>query len=213
MKQVVLNDTNLHSTYSLVYSTHNFPSPKPKTAYISVPYRSGDLDLTESIIDYPVFENVQGLLVMGYMLGQGDFDTLRDTIRNRYLGRKVEIEFTDETLKYRGRVIDIIFEDRVGYLEVEFVFNLEPYRLKKSLTIINQTISGATTILINNLGMPSIVELTSSGAVQVVVGSNSFSFNAGQHTIPIGLPSGQSSWLFTPTGTVEVTLAYQEGAL
>lgn len=209
MKKVIINGIDL-STYKLVYESHYFPSPLPKTSFIDIPYGNGQLDLTEAIVPYPVFNNREGTISLGIMRGQADFYQSEDTLRATFLGKSAVVTI-DDSWEYIGRVIDLQFEHTYGFLRVVFMLNLKPYKLKPTITSLSYTINGTNNIQITNSSMPTTVKLITDEAIQLEVGSNSYSFNAGTHTIPVKLLSGLNEWEFI--GTANITLEYQEGAI
>ena len=209
MKKIIINGIDV-STYHLVYESHNFPSPLPKTSFIDIPYGNGQLDLTEAIVPYPVFNNREGSISLGIMRGQADFYQSEDTIRADFLGKRAVVTI-DDGWEYIGRIIDLQFEHTYGFLRVVFVFNLKPYKLKSTITSLSYAIDGTNNIQITNSSMPTTVKLITDAAIQLEVGSNSYSFNAGTHTVPVKLVSGLNEWVFN--GTANITLEYQEGAI
>lgn len=209
MKKVIINGIDL-STYKLVYESHYFPSPLPKTSFIDIPYGNGQIDLTEAIVPYPVFYNREGTISLGIMKGQADFYQSEDTLRADFLGRRAVVTI-DDSWEYIGRVIDLQFEHTYGFLRVVFVLNLKPYKLKPTITSLNYTIDGTNNVQITNSPMPTTVKLITDAPIQLKVGSNSYSFNEGTHILPIVLEKGETT--IQLIGTANVTIEYQEGAL
>lgn len=209
MKKVIINGIDL-STYKLVYESHYFPSPLPKTSFIDIPYGNGQIDLTEAIVPYPVFYNREGTILLGLMRGQADFYQSEDALRATFLG-KMAVVTIDDSWEYIGRVIDLQFEHTYGFLRVVFVLNLKPYKLKPTITSLSYAINGTNNVQITNSSMPTTVKLITNASIQLKIGSNSYSYNAGTHTIPVKLLSGLNEWEFI--GTSNITLQYQEGAI
>lgn len=209
MKKVIINGIDL-STYKLVYESHYFPSPLPKTSFIDIPYGNGQLDLTEAIVPYPVFNNREGTISLGIMRGQADFYQSEDNLRADFLGRRAVVTI-DDSWEYIGRVVDLQFEHTYGFLRVVFVLNLKPYKLKPTITSLSYAINGTQEVILTNDRMPTVPTIVTDANLQIVHGANSYSINAGTHILPIVLEKGETSLQLI--GTANVTIEYQEGAL
>lgn len=209
MKSVTLNGVNLQATHNLIYQTHEIESATPRTYYVSVPFSDGDLDLTESITGEPTFNNRNGWVSVGLMLGKGNKNNIRDILRRDFLGRAITLSFSDETAVYKGRCIDIEFSDKIGYYLVTFRFNLEPFRYKPTLTTYTYALSSTAAIkYISNIGKPVTPTFIATGNTTIVHNSNTYSISAGTYTLPIKLITGSNTLRVSGTGTL--TVRYQE---
>lgn len=209
MKKVVINGIDLKD-FKLVYESHNFLSPVPKTDYIDIPYGNGSLDLTEAIVPFPVYSMREGTISMGVMLGTADFDETEIIIKNKFLGKKAVVVI-DDGWENIGRVTDIVFNHEYGFLKVIFSFVFNPYKLKPELTTITRSINGTEVIQIENASMPARAKLTTDNPIDLKIGASSYSFSQGTHTVRDLLMSGTNSWEFT--GNANISIEWQEGEL
>lgn len=217
MKIVKLENVNLFTEYKLVYSAHSVTEPIPKTFYVSIPYSNGSIDLTNSMNDEVVYEDVTLQISMGLMKGSFDEETLKTNFKNDWLGRKIErIGINDDILVYSGRLQSIDFQKYPSHLEVLLTFRCHPYRLKNQTTLKTFEISTeASNVVIQNMAMLTVPTITTDQALFIKQGSSQWSVNAGTHKLALILQKGANEITLRnlATGTAQVTFEYQEGAL
>ena len=111
--------------------------PEPKTVTVDIPGRNGILDLSESIRKFPVFKNREGTLKFHVLNDYGDWAVRYSRIANYLHGKELEVTLEDEPgWFYKGRVkiANWTSNNDGTWSDIEFGYNLQPYKLSESTT-------------------------------------------------------------------------------
>jgi len=158
-----INGKHSYNNYGLILQNpYQITPPVPKTHYISVPGRSGYLDLTESLTGKVEYENRILILELGGM--KTDWSSFFTTLLKDIHGKEVQIVFdNDKTHYYIGRatVLDQ-FEKvaRLGLFALEVL--CEPYRYNVTPYTYSGSISSQTTVTVTQSEMPIVPEITAT---------------------------------------------------
>ena len=191
--------------------------PEPKTSYISVPGRDGDLDFTQSLDGTVRYNNRSVSLALSL---NGDYEKWFTTIQDfsAFLhGRKLKLIFSDDPNHYYlGRfTIDPIKDNQViGDISVSGI--CDPYKYKTEKTVVESDVAGSTQVILTNEGMPAVPKITADAQMQLV-----FTLDGTEHTVTVGAGTQLAPDLLLQAGTYEITVngtghvkfEYQEGAL
>lgn len=184
--------------------------PTPKTNFVSVEGRDGDLDLTELLTDDVQYNN---------RTDQYSFDILEGTREERqdlinymvgYLnGRKRKIILPDWPLHYSvGRLTVTEFHNYLGYGQISVEANCEPWLYKLLDEVREIQVEGAPKELtIVNRGIKTVIPtITITGSVQIMMGTYQTTLSAGTFKVlDLRMKAGSHLFKFDGNGTVRMT--------
>jgi hypothetical protein len=185
----------------------------PKTTYISVPGRDGDLDLTEAsgTVHY---QDRQAAFT--FLLTDGTHEdrvALVTKIMGLVHGQKLRIvdedDYPDWYMVGRCRVEDVSFHGAYAELRISAV--CEPWRYGLYDQTRTVSVSNSTkTLLVDNRGHRSVLPtLTVIGQISIVYGNHSAELETGTYILSdFVLSPGVVS--ISVTGTGSLTVTYQE---
>ena len=190
--------------------------PVPKTNYVSVPGRDGDLDLTEALSGVVNYQDRKALYT--FLLTDGthaDRVELISQIIGVLHGQSVQIIDTDDYPDYymigRLTVTDVSNSNAYGALKIEAV--CQPWRYainQKSKSVTVSASSGTVTVTMTNSGYKTVAPtLTITGSVTITYGSTSTTLSAGTYILA-GLRFTPGVNTVTVAGAGTITISYQE---
>lgn len=190
--------------------------PVPKTNYVSVPGRDGDLDLTEALSGVVNYQDRKALYT--FLLTDGthaDRVELISQIIGVLHGQSVQIIDTDDYPDYymigRLTVTDVSNSNAYGVLKIEAV--CQPWRYainQKSKSVTVSASSGTVTVTMTNSGYKTVAPtLTITGSVTITYGSTSTTLSAGTYILA-GLRFTPGVNTVTVAGAGTITISYQE---
>lgn len=230
---VTINGKHTFFDYGL-YVTNNNPvaPPEPKTQYIQIPGRNGDIDLTDALTGYTIYNNRTITLVLGGKKNPNHWGSFISKFLNEIHGKKVKVVFDDnKDYYYIGRAVvkaDYTRGNEVATFTVEI--NAEPYKYNMLSTTepwkwdpfsfvdgvirnyANVSVQGSLVYKIIGSEMPVIPIIEVSAPMQVYFEGNSYALNSGKNKIyDIVLMNREYDLVFTGNGTVSVS--YRTGRL
>ncbi len=211
MNTIKFGNKDSYTDFNLILRPKERPFPTPKTNYVSIEGRDGDLDLTTSLTGDVKYENISYSLE--FVL-KDERAAWEDTLLNlsTYLhGKKMNLIFSeDPNWYYVGRyTLNNVESDRnIGLLVVDCI--LEPYRYKKNETI--KTITGTGTLVLSNTRKWVMPTITSSGSMEFTFEGKKYVVNGTLQTPDIILKEGNNAIEVT-SGTGTLTVTYREGKL
>lgn len=113
--------------------------PEPKIVTVDVPGRNGVLDLTESVRNFPVYNNRKGKLKFHVLNGYGDWHGRYELIANYLHGKNMQVRLEDEPgWYYTGRItVDEWKSNNNGtWSDITFGYDLQPYKLSEDTTMV-----------------------------------------------------------------------------
>lgn len=214
MNQFILNGKGTWTDYELSLDPgYVIPDANPIALYVEVPGRNGSLDLSESLTGSMTYSDRDGFSARFTIIkDRASCEALRQQLTLDLHGKKVTIVEPNDSSHYfvgRLRVSRLEFQGVTGHIEI--TGRLEPYRYKNAVTVVSHAVTTTKSIVLTNEQKPVIPTIVTDASVQIVHGTNSYSINAGTHTLPIVLVQGDNA--ITINGTATVTFTYQEGAL
>lgn len=157
----IINGKHSYSDYGMILQNpYQITPPIPKTHYVTVPGRSGQLDLTEALTGRVEYESRTLRLELGGM--KSDWLSFFTTFLNDVHGKEVQIIFdNDSTHYYLGRALVLDQFEKVARLGV-FTMEVfcEPYRYDVIPYTYTGTVTSQTTVTIPKSMMPIMPEIT-----------------------------------------------------
>ena len=214
LRGVQFGDYHTAKDWNLILNEKIVSPPVPKTNYISVPGRDGDLDLTEALSGVVNYQDRNASYT--FLLTDGthaDRVELISQIIGVLHGQRVQIIDTDDYPDYymNGRltVTDVSNSNAYGILKIEAV--CQPWRyasVQKSKTV---TVgSAAQTVTMSNNGYKTVAPtLTVTGSVTLTYGSTSTTLSDGTYILA-GLRFTPGVNTVTVAGAGTITISYQE---
>lgn len=211
MYSVNFGDKNSYTDFGLILRPKTRPFPTPKTNYVSIEGKDGDLDLTTSLTGDVKYENISYSLEFYLKDKRADWETTLLELSTYLHGKKMNLTFSeDPDYYYVGRyTLNPLESDmNIGLLSVDCI--LEPYRLKKVETI--KTITGTGTLTLSNMRKWVMPTITSSESMQFTFEEKTFTVNGTLQSPDIILKEGDNTIEVT-SGTGTLTVTYREGKL
>ena len=211
MYSVNFGEKNSYTDFNLILRPKTRPFPTPKTNYVSIEGRDGDLDLTTSLTGDVRYENISYTLEFYLEDRRVDWE---DTLLNlsTYLhGKKMNLTFSeDPNWYYVGRYIlnEVESDMNIGLISVECI--LEPYRYKKTETV--NTITGTGTLILPNTRKWVMPTITSSASMQFTFEGKTFTVNGTLQSPDIILKEGNNTIEVT-SGSGTLSVSYREAKL
>lgn len=216
LRGVQFGDYHTADDWNLIMNEKKVEPPTPKTNYVSVPGRDGDLDLTAALSGLVNYDNRKATYV--FLLTDGtqlDREELISEIVGVLHGQSMEIIDTDDYPDYymtgRLTVTNITNTNAYGTITIEANCNPWRYALNSSARTVTVTSSDGTVLVaISNKGYRTVTPtITVTGTVNLTYGSTSVSLSAGTYTFPgFTLSPGVTSVSVSGSGTI--TFTYQE---
>ena len=194
-------------------------APKPKTDYVSVWGRDGDIDLTESETDGQVFyENRELTMDMVYM-GE-DWTDAYSELLDMLHGKECAVQFSNDPYWYwAGRIIASLYEHKPHSLTMSGI--MFPYKLSVAKVTRSATVSGAiesngVEVVLPSSRMrvsPKVTVVAGTGeSVTLKWGTKTQTLSAGTYYVR-GLKVGSDDVTIKVWGTGTVTFEYRKGML
>ena len=200
--------------WGLTMSEKNVAPPVPKTNYVSVPGRDGDLDLSEAVsgeVNY-----MDRAASFTFILTEGthaDRTELLTKIIGAIHGKKLEIYDEDDYPGYymigRLSVTETSLNGAYGVVKVAAV--CQPWRYASAHKVERVTVNATSkTVRLCNDGYKTAAPvITVTGSVVITVGSTSYTLTTGSYILPgLRIPRGVTK--VTVTGTGSVSFDFQE---
>ena len=211
MYSVNFGDKNSYTDFNLILKPKTRPFPTPKTNYVSIEGRDGDLDLTTSLTGDVKYENIPYSLEFYLADKRADWEETLLKISTYLHGKKMKLSFSEDPDWYyeaRFTLNDLESDKNIGLVSIECV--LEPYRLKKTETI--KSITGVGTLTLSNTRKWVMPKITSTASMQFTFEGKSFVVNGTLQSPDIILKEGNNTIEVT-SGTGTLTATYREGKL
>lgn len=211
MNTIKFGNKDSYTDFNLILKPKTRPFPTPKTNYVSIEGRDGDLDLTASLTGDIKYENISYSLEFILKNERAAWeDTLLEL--STYLhGKKMNLTFSeDPNWYYVGRFsLNNVESDRnVGLLIIDCV--LEPYRYKKTET--TKTRTGVGTLDLPNTRKWVMPTITSTASMEFTFEGKKFVVNGTLQSPDIILKEGNNTIEVT-SGTGTLTVTYREAKL
>lgn len=215
MRGVRFNDYHTGNDWRLILNAKSLTPPEPKTNYITVDGRDGDIDLSEALTGEVKYENRTASFT--FLLTEGTYlerEALINEITGYLHGRVMEITTDDDPLHYlsgRCKITDVSNVNSFGSISIEA--NCDPWRYSINDTILNHTITKATEIICPNFGTKSLIpELTVTGDISIAFDNQVVSLASGTHKIT-DLIVRNGGKILNVSGSGTLVIKYREAVL
>lgn len=211
MYNVNFGDKNSYNDFNLILKPKTRPFPTPKTNYVSIEGRDGDLDLTTSLTGDVKYENISYSLEFYLKDKRVDWETALLELTTYLHGKKMNLSFSeDPDYYYVGRYTlnDLESDRNIGSITIDCV--LEPYRFKKTETV--KTITGVGTLILSNTRKWVMPIITTNSSMQFTFEGKTFTVNGTLQSPDIILKEGNNT-LEVTSGTGTLTVTYREAKL
>lgn len=151
MNTIKFGDKDSYKDWGLILKPKKRPLPTPKTKYVSIEGKDGDLDLTTSLTGDVKYQNISHTLEFTLMDKREDWEDKLYEISTYLHGKKMNVIFSDDpNWYYVGRMsLNELASDRsIGSIVIDC--NFKPYKLKVEETIINEPIESGKVITLSN---------------------------------------------------------------
>lgn len=211
MSYILFGEKSTKSDYGVMVAPYMLPMPAIQTNYVEIPGRDGSLDLTEGFGRVRYSDRAVALTLYAIL----PYEQTVSAFVNDVHGKRLELVFDrDATFYYVGRVSVDGLEKHDGYCAITVNVTAEPYKYRRAVTTVTRTGNGD--VLLHNLNMPVVPEVTASAEATLVYQCGGVPTTtviaAGTHLVPtLLLEAGTKTVEVTTTG--EVVFSYREGAL
>lgn len=210
---IKLNGNELHTgnDLDLVQERKEIGKPVIQSYTVSVPGRNGLLNLTKGLTGKVAYDN--RTLNFQYF-GNGPRERLLylDALFSKYHGETITIVDDDYPNHYYEGEASVSTVLSGNYITIALTVNALPFRYKSEVTKVSRTISGATTITLNNESVEVVPTITVTAETTVIFNGVSTVLNAGTHIVDaFELHAGENVIEVSGTGTI--TFEYREGAI
>lgn len=194
-------------------------APKPKTDYVSVWGRDGDIDLTESETDGQVFYENRELTMDMVYIGE-DWTDAYSELLDMLHGKECAVQFLNDPYWYwAGRIIASLYEHKPHSLAMSgimFPYKLSVAKVTKSVTVSGAIESNGVEVVLPSSRMrvsPKVTVVAGTGeSVTLKWGTKTQTLSAGTYYVR-GLKVGSNDVTIKVWGTGTVTFEYRKGML
>lgn len=197
--------------FGLMLLAIEIPYPEVKTKYIDLEMADGQIDLTESA--GRVFYNNRTFPISLQCQDKTRFDTTLNDLVSFLHGQNVKATFWYEPeYYYFGRIMVNQYTSEKGTGTIELEATFQPYKLKQHLTIAIDDIAAKKTVVYKNDRMIVTPSFKSTASMNFTFNGNSYALGTTETVFP-DLEFTQGDNVIVYSGTGQVTVTYQEGAL
>lgn len=225
--EVTINGQNMQERFGVLVQHSEIDAPKVQSKYLTIPFRTGDIDLTEYLTGSVEYSNRTVKIKLKYI---GDyFKDIYSDILNFIHGQQADIIFkSDEDYMYIGRLTDSKPNEFTGGGTIELTFNCEPY--KQSTTsgyewlwdpfdfeegyineFNNLQVSGTLDVVIIADIKSKPLVVTTDVPMRFTYQDENIDVDVGKHTLYFTNPFTQGENTVTITGTGTVSIEYRGG--
>lgn len=233
---ITFGNKNTWDDWHLIPSTRPvFNPPETKTHYVDIPGANGQIDLTESLTGYPVYENRTGSIEFYVANGYEDWSVLYSAIMNYLHGKRMQATLEDDRyFYYEGRFEVNKWTSDKWYSKITIDYDVYPYKKEPNTSLepwlwdpfdfeygiirdySELVVDGLLGLEILGRQEPIVPEITvdsdSGNGMLVIVGSKVYALTDGVNVNPnIVIGEANVTLIFTGNGTVSVN--YQGGML
>lgn len=200
----------------LVQAAVSVEPAKPKTNFINIPGADGSKDFSESPAGRVVF-NTRKITWTFKLYPRDSWVEKYTQVSNAINGKACRITLDDDPdYYYQGRVaVDKHAADGILHT-ITVTATCQPYKLRQAETSVSEALTTSYKALsLHSDRMPVVPTITLTAASTLLWKGQTFSLSAGTHRVlDILLTEGENVLQAkTTTGTGEITVTYQRGAL
>lgn len=202
--------------WDLVMSRKIIGTPKLKYKSVALPDRDGELDYTDALFGFPLYENRTLEFTFEYLNDPRRWNEEFIDIRNFLHGRKVKLfdPDDDDYYYYTGRVE--VGDPSGGLVKIfDVKVSADPWKLNSlGKTVKKFSVTPDTIIKLNNDWKPVIPSIETDALVSIQFGDVIYTMEgAGTFKFPKMILHYGINKMSVVSGTANVTFTYQEGAI
>ena len=227
---ITYGEKNTWDDWHLIPSSRPvFNPPSTKTQYVDLPGGNGQIDLTEALTGYPVYENRTGSHEFYVENGYKDWSDLYSEIMNYLHGKSMEAFLEDDPYYvYVGRFEVNEWKSDKWNSIITIDYNVYPYKKERNSSlddwlwdpfdfengVIREykslSVSGSLTLKIPPTVepiSPTIIVSNASGEFKVAIKGKTYILQNGTNYLPdVTISTEEINMVFTGTATVSVDL-------
>lgn len=227
---ITYGEKNTWDDWHLIPSSRPvFNPPSTKTQYVDLPGGNGQIDLTEALTGYPVYENRTGSHEFYVENGYKEWSDLYSEIMNYLHGKSMEAYLEDDPYYvYVGRFEVNEWKSDKWNSVITIDYNVYPYKKERNSSlddwlwdpfdfengVIREykslSVSGSLTLKIPPTVepiSPTIIVSNSSGEFKVAIKGKTYTLQNGTNYLPdVTISTEEINMVFTGTATVSVDL-------
>ena len=211
MNTIKFNDKDSYTDFNLILKPKSIPFPSPKTNYVSIEGRDGDLDLTTSLTGDVRYENIDYSLEFYLDKERTDWITALDNISTYLHGKKVKLKLSeDPNWEWEARITlnDFESDKNIGLIVLDC--NLSPYRTKITDTVITEEVVANKVITLSNSRKWVMPTMTTTSEVKFTYGTKQIIVNGTLQTPDFILKEGDTT-ITLNSGSGNIVFTYREG--
>lgn len=211
--KLYINGVDVQEEFGCWLKWRTLSTPSPKTNYIQIPGRDGDLDLTEALGDvYYNDRNLQISLVHPSDVWYDDYEQLV----SQFHGKQCHVKFgNDPDWYWTGRLEVGAYSAKDHDLSMTakvFPYKLSADEITESITVSGATEETAETVTLTAGRMNVTPQAVVTGSITLKWGSRTVALSEGTYYVSgLLLTSGENEVDVWGTGTV--TFKYRNGSL
>lgn len=212
MISVQFGNYDTYKDFSLILNKKKIGTPKVKSKTIKIEGADSELDYTE-FFGEPKYDNRTIKAEFQLNTTPSEYLNVYSEVTNALNGQKVRIVLPDDpNFYYVGRLTVSDLETKGVQAFIDVTCDCEPYKYKKDVTIVSQSVSGSANITLDNLRKRVVPVITTDAQFKFTWGKFSATVAAGTFQLPeLELVAGENT--VTVTGTGNVTFEYREGGM
>lgn len=217
-RKLIIGDYDTETTWPWTLAELELSAPEQQTNYVTVPGRSGSVDLSTAVSGLPVYNDRTLTATLETSEGtRAQRETAINTMVNRLDGLRLHIVLPDDPSGYLdGRISVARNYNDLAHASVTISAVCYPYKLKSAETTVTASLTEADTeISLSCDRRPVVPAITTTAETVLTWGADSYTVSAGTRQLPgIRLTQGTHTLKArTTSGTGEITITYQEGSL
>lgn len=217
-RKLIIGDYDTETTWPWTLTELELSAPEQQTNYVTVPGRSGSVDLSTAVSGLPVYNDRTLTATLETSEGtRAQRETAINTMVNRLDGLRLHIVLPDDPSGYLdGRISVARNYNDLAHASVTISAVCYPYKLKSAETTVTASLTEADTeISLSCDRRPVVPSITTTAETVLTWGADSYTVSAGTRQLPgIRLTQGTHTLKArTTSGTGEITITYQEGSL
>lgn len=213
MKGVKFGSLHSFTEWGLILQKKTIEPAPVKEAKVDIKGSDGQLDYTEAFGTVHYDNRTLSFEFAKLNIDPDAFIALGSVVQDRIHGQFMDITIDDDSgWYYQGRVYVKEWRHEKGYGVAKTEVDAKPYKLKKEVTSVTQTVTGTSSFMLSNSRMPTVPTITADAPFTFTYGGNTVSAKAGTFKLS-DLVLKQGDNVVTVTGNGNVTFEYQEGRL
>lgn len=220
---LTIDDKHTYRDFGLIMTERVVSAPDPQYKYVTVPSRSGQIDLTE-VVTGSVKYNERTIEATFYSDKKPlEWTLFISELQNAYQGKKVKIIFDDDMDYYwTGRVsFALETNGRIAYIKLKAV--IDPYKYSTTSTmdewlwdtfdfeygiiqeLMDLEVNGSLNVTIDGLAKPTPLRVISNAEMSVTYEGKSYPIHAGNHLVrDVIIHDGVNTMTFVGNGVISI---------